>query len=131
MIAGGFDDFSGEGSFEFANMKATSNTETEYAMGREPSEFSRPMTSTRSGFMEAQGCGVHIIMSARTAIELGCPIQGIVTYTSTHMDKAGRSIPAPGQEILSAAREIKPQDALPILDIEYRARQMILSRKMI
>ena len=49
MIAGGFDDFSEEGSYEFANMKATSNTETEFAMGREPNEFSRPTTSTRAG----------------------------------------------------------------------------------
>lgn len=36
MIAGGFDDISEEGSFEFANMKAMSNAETELAMGREP-----------------------------------------------------------------------------------------------
>lgn len=49
MVAGGFDDFSEEGSFEFANMKATSNAETEFAMGREPNEFSRPMTTTRAG----------------------------------------------------------------------------------
>lgn len=98
-----------------ANMKATSNTETEFAMGREPNEFSRPTTSTRDGvstvlfssrlvvrglsktlanslflrcpshqFMEAQGAGVQVIMSARTALEMGCPIQGIVAYTSTH-----------------------------------------------
>jgi fatty acid synthase subunit alpha len=131
MIAGGFDDFSEEGSFEFANMKATSNAETEFAMGREPNEFSRPMTSTRSGFMEAQGCGVHIMMSAKTAIELGCAIQGIVAYTSTHTDKAGRSIPAPGQGILSTAREITPKEALPLLDIKYRARQMTFRRKQI
>ena len=49
MIAGGFDDFSEEGSYEFANMKATSNTETEFAMGREPTEMSRPTTTTRAG----------------------------------------------------------------------------------
>ena len=49
MIAGGFDDFSEEGSYEFANMKATSNAETELAMGREPTEMSRPTTSTRAG----------------------------------------------------------------------------------
>jgi hypothetical protein len=49
MIAGGFDDFSEEGSFEFANMKATSNSMTEFAMGREPNEFSRPTTTTRAG----------------------------------------------------------------------------------
>lgn len=49
MIAGGFDDISEEGSFEFANMKATSNAETEFAMGREPDEMSRPATSSRAG----------------------------------------------------------------------------------
>jgi hypothetical protein len=49
MIAGGFDDISEEGSYEFANMKATSNAETEFAMGREPTEMSRPTTTTRAG----------------------------------------------------------------------------------
>lgn len=49
MLAGGFDDLSEEGSYEFANMKATSNAETEFAMGREPTEMSRPATTTRSG----------------------------------------------------------------------------------
>lgn len=131
MFAGGFDDFSEEGSFEFANMKATSNAETEFAMGREPNEFSRPMTSTRAGFMEAQGCGVHVVMSAKTALEMGATIQGIVAYTSTHTDKAGRSIPAPGQGILSAAREVTPKEALPLLDIKYRSRQLAFRRKQI
>lgn len=131
MIAGGFDDFSEEGSFEFANMKATSNAETEFAMGREPNEFSRPMTSTRAGFMESQGCGVHVIMSAKTAIEIGASIQGIVAYTSTHTDKAGRSIPAPGQGILTTAREIGNKDALQILDVKYRARQLAFRRRQI
>ena len=49
MLAGGFDDLTEEGSFEFANMKATSNADTEFAMGREPNEFSRPTTTTRAG----------------------------------------------------------------------------------
>jgi fatty acid synthase subunit alpha, fungi type len=49
MIAGGFDDVSEEGSYEFANMKATSNAQKEFAMGREPTEMSRPTTTTRSG----------------------------------------------------------------------------------
>jgi fatty acid synthase subunit alpha len=83
MIAGGFDDISEEGSYEFANMKATSNSETEFAMGREPTEMSRPATTTRAGFMESQGTGVHILMSARTALELGAPIRGVVAFTST------------------------------------------------
>lgn len=49
MISGGFDDISEEGSYEFANMKATSNAESEFANGREPAEMSRPATSTRAG----------------------------------------------------------------------------------
>ena len=50
MIVGGFDDISEEGSYEFANMKATSNfAETEFAMGREPTEMSQPATTTRAG----------------------------------------------------------------------------------
>jgi 3-oxoacyl-(acyl-carrier-protein) synthase len=69
-----FADFSEEGSYEFANMKATSNTETEFASGREPNEMSRPTTSTRAGFMESQGCGAQILMSAATAIKMGATI---------------------------------------------------------
>jgi len=49
MVAGGFDDLSEEGSYEFGNMKATSNSETELSMGREPTEMSRPTTTTRAG----------------------------------------------------------------------------------
>jgi fatty acid synthase subunit alpha, fungi type len=33
--------------------------------------------------MESQGVGVHIVMSAKTALELGCPIRGILAFTST------------------------------------------------
>ena len=39
MIAGGFDDISEESSYEFSNMKATNNAETEFAMGHEPTEM--------------------------------------------------------------------------------------------
>ncbi|KAI5885432.1 uncharacterized protein SCHCODRAFT_01176814 [Schizophyllum commune H4-8] len=123
MLAGGFDDLSEEGSYEFANMKATSNAETEFAMGREPTEMSRPATSTRSGFMESQGSGVQVLMSARTALELGAPIRGIVAFTSTSTDKAGRSIPAPGR--------VPSTQPLPILDIKYRTRQLEFRRKQI
>lgn len=78
MIAGGFDDISEEGSYEFANMKATSNAETEFAMGREPTEMSRPATTTRAGFMEAQvraGSLPICLMTRLTSMLLGywCP----------------------------------------------------------
>ncbi|KAI0264369.1 fatty acid synthase [Gloeopeniophorella convolvens] len=131
MIAGGYDDVCEEGSYEFGNMKATSNSETELAMGREPTEMSRPTTTTRAGFMESQGAGVHIVMSAKTALELGCPIRGIVAFTSTSTDKAGRSIPAPGRGALSVAREVRSEHASPALDIGYRARQITFRRKQI
>ena len=49
MISGGFDDISEEGSYEFANMKAASNAETKFAMGREPTEMSHPATTSRAG----------------------------------------------------------------------------------
>ncbi len=48
MIAGGFDDLCEEGSYEFGNMKATSNSETELVMGREPTEMSQLTTMTRA-----------------------------------------------------------------------------------
>ncbi|KAI0649410.1 fatty acid synthase [Trametes meyenii] len=131
MLAGGFDDLSEEGSYEFANMKATSNAETEFAMGREPTEMSRPATTTRSGFMEAQGTGVHVLMSAKTALELGCPVRGVIGFTSTSTDKAGRSVPAPGRGALSIAREVHTKHPLPILDIAYRSRQLSFRRKQI
>ncbi|OBZ72636.1 Fatty acid synthase subunit alpha [Grifola frondosa] len=131
MLAGGFDDLSEEGSYEFANMKATSNSETEFAMGREPTEMSRPATTTRSGFMESQGSGVHVLMSAKTALELGCPVRGIVAFTSTSTDKAGRSVPAPGRGALSIAREVPSKHPLPVLDLAYRSRQLAFRRTQI
>ncbi|KAH9856627.1 fatty acid synthase [Lenzites betulinus] len=131
MLAGGFDDLGEEGSYEFGNMKATSSAEAEFAMGREPTEMSRPTTTTRSGFMEAQGSGVHVLMSAKTAIEIGAPIRGIVAFTSTSSDKAGRSVPAPGRGALSIARQVPSEHPLPILDLAYRARQLSFRRKQI
>lgn len=131
MIAGGFDDFDEEGSLEFANMQATSNTVTELASGREPNEMSRPTTSTRAGFMESQGCGVQVLMSAKTAVEMGASIYGIVAYTATATDKAGRSIPAPGRGVLSTARQAPSTVPAPILDISYRKRQLAFRRQQI
>jgi len=33
--------------------------------------------------MEAQGTSVHIVMSAKTALELGPPLRGILVFTLT------------------------------------------------
>jgi fatty acid synthase subunit alpha len=130
-FVGGFDDFQEEGSYEFANMKATSNAEDEFAHGRTPKEMSRPTTTTRNGFMESQGCGMQVIMDARLALDMGVPIYGVLGYTATATDKIGRSVPAPGKGVLTTAREAPSKFPSPLLDIKYRRRQMDLRRKQI
>ncbi|KAI9721035.1 MAG: hypothetical protein M1812_002515 [Candelaria pacifica] len=130
-FVGGFDDFSEEGSYEFANMKATSNAEDEIAHGRTPQEMSRPTTTTRSGFMESQGCGVQVIMNAKLALDMGVPIYGVIAMTSTATDKVGRSVPAPGKGVLTTARENPTKFPSPLLDIKYRKRQIDLRKKQI
>ncbi|KAK7432611.1 beta subunit of fatty acid synthetase [Neonectria magnoliae] len=130
-FVGGFDDFGEEGSYEFANMKATSNTVDEFAHGRTPKEMSRPTTTTRNGFMESQGCGLQVIMTARLALDMGVPIHGILALTTTASDKIGRSVPAPGQGVLTTAREHANKFPSPLLDISYRRRQIERRKKQI
>ncbi|UPX14407.1 Fatty-acyl-CoA synthase system [Ascochyta rabiei] len=130
-FVGGFDDFQEEGSYEFANMKATSNAEDEFAHGRTPKEMSRPTTTTRNGFMESQGCGMQVIMDAKLALDMGVPIYGVLGFTATATDKIGRSVPAPGKGVLTTAREQASKFPSPLLDIKYRKRQMELRRKQI
>ena len=130
-FVGGFDDFQEEGSYEFANMKATSNAEDEFAHGRTPNEMSRPTTTTRNGFMESQGCGMQVIMSAQLALDMGVPIYGILGLTATATDKIGRSVPAPGQGVLTTARETPSKFPSPLLDIKYRRRQLDLRKAQI
>ena len=131
MIAGATEDITEESSYEFANMKATSNAVDEFAHGRTPAEMSRPTTTTRNGFMEAHGAANHIIMSASTAIEIGAPIYGIIALTNTASDKEGRSVPAPGAGILTTARETQSKRASPLLSFKYRARQLKARRAQI
>ena len=57
------DDMEENEASEFANMKATVNSETDREKGRTPKEMSRPTASSRAGFVEAQGCAVQIVMS--------------------------------------------------------------------
>ncbi|KAK9365441.1 3-oxoacyl-reductase [Lipomyces kononenkoae] len=124
-LVGGYDDFQEEGSFEFGNMGATSNSETEIAHGRTPAEMSRPTTTTRAGFMESHGAGIQLIMTAKLALEMGVPIYGIIGMTATATDKIGRSVPAPGKGILTTARENRESKfPSPLLDIKYRRRHL-------
>ncbi|KAJ2805521.1 fatty acid synthase alpha subunit Lsd1 [Coemansia helicoidea] len=123
MLAGAVDDICDESSTECANMGATSNNVKEFARGREPSEMSRPCTTTRGGFTEAQGGSVVVLMSASTAIACGAPIYGIIGMSATATDKQGRSVPAPGKGILSSTREAN--DAVPLrqLNVAFRRRE--------
>ncbi|KAI3405060.1 FAS2 [Candida oxycetoniae] len=126
VIVGGYDDFQEEGSYEFANMNATSNAVEEFKHGRTPKEMSRPTTTTRNGFMEAQGSGIQVIMTADLAIKMGVPIHAVLAMTATATDKIGRSVPAPGKGILTTAREHHGglKYPTPSLDIKYRRRQL-------
>lgn len=125
-IVGGYDDFQEEGSYEFANMNATSNAIDEFAHGRTPSEMSRPTTTSRSGFMESQGSGIQVIMTAELALKMGVPIYAVLAMTATATDKIGRSVPAPGKGILTTAREHHGNLKYPssLMSIKYRSRQL-------
>lgn len=121
-IVGGYDDFQEEASYEFAMMKATVSSEEELAKGRRPEEMSRPSTTTRSGFVESAGCGVQIVMNAELAIKMGLPIYAVVAYSQIAADQNGRSIPAPGQGVLTAARERPDRHDSKLLDLTYRRK---------
>ncbi|KAJ2452874.1 fatty acid synthase alpha subunit Lsd1 [Coemansia sp. RSA 2336] len=129
MLAGGFEGFVDQGSYEFAQMGATSDSVTETSCGRAPREMSRPTTSTRTGFVEAQGAGIVVLMSAAAAIEYGAPIYGIIAYSGTATDKQSQSLPAPGMGVLTSASELSTANPahLRIMDINYRRRQIARS----
>ena len=123
-LVGGTDDFQEEMSHEFGSMNATASSEVQDETGRLPSEMSRPMTSSRGGFIESAGCGVQLIMSAELALKMGLPVYGIIAYTQIAGDKIGRSIPAPGQGLLTAARESREATDSPYLDLAFRQKSL-------
>lgn len=130
VIVGGYDDIKEEGIQEFGNMNATSDSVSETAHGRTPREMSRPATTTRSGFMESHGSGIQILMSGSLAVQMGVPVYGVVALTATATDKIGRSVPAPGKGIMTAAREDHSRSQ-HLLDIDYRRRQLDYRRKQL
>ncbi|RMJ28743.1 hypothetical protein PHISP_00388 [Aspergillus sp. HF37] len=104
-LVGGYDDLQPEESTGFARMKATASVPDEQARGRMPSEMSRPMASSRAGFIESQGCGVQLLCRGDVALAMGLPVYGIVAGSSMAADGISRSVPAPGQGILTFAQE--------------------------
>ncbi|OLY81869.1 Fatty acid synthase subunit beta [Smittium mucronatum] len=131
MVTGGHDDLAEESGFEFYSMKATVNTTMEIENGRDPHEMSRPFSSTRHGFMDSAGAGSAIIMTASLALEMGLPIYGIIAYTGSASDKVGRSFPAPGKGLLTSASEKLGSFKHPLLDFNFRKRQLDRRRKEI
>ncbi|KAI8628005.1 putative fatty acid synthase alpha subunit FasA [Xylariaceae sp. FL1651] len=123
-LVGGTDDLQEELSTEFSNMKATMVAEQEIAKGFLPSQMSRPTASSRAGFVESAGCGIQIVMSAELALQMGLPIYAIVAYTQLAGDGVGRSVPAPGQGILTAARETQAASQSPLLNFPYRRSRL-------
>ncbi|KAL7619422.1 hypothetical protein AAE478_009961 [Parahypoxylon ruwenzoriense] len=119
-LVGSTDDLQEEMSHEFSNMKATMVAEEEIAKGFLPSQMSRPTASSRAGFVESVGCGVQIVMSAELALKMGLPIYAIIAYTQLAGDGVGRSVPAPGQGLLTATREAPAASQSPLLDLKYR-----------
>jgi fatty acid synthase subunit alpha len=74
---------------------------------------------------------MQVIMTAKLALDMGVPIYGIIGLTTTATDKIGRSVPAPGQGVLTTARENPGKFPSPLLDIKYRRRQIELRKKNI
>lgn len=126
-IVGGYDDFLEEESYGFSKMKATVNVAEELARGRLPSEMSRPTAESRAGFVESHGCGVQLLCRADLALEMGLPIYGVIAGSTMAADKIGRSVPAPGQGILTFAKETTEPGVSPgLLDLAHGQDQMHL-----
>lgn len=128
-LVGASDDMEEDEASEFANMKATVNSQSDLERGRGPEEMSRPTASSRAGFVEAQGCGIQIAMAASTALEMGVPIYAVVAYTGMASDKVSRSVPAPGKGILSTAREDRVQESSSI-PLSVSSRKALLEARL-
>ncbi|KAI1363877.1 putative 3-oxoacyl-synthase [Xylaria arbuscula] len=127
-LVGGFDDMTQDTSAEFANMKATNNSAADFKdHGRAPHETCRPCTTSRAGFVESEGCGMQVLASAQTALELGLPLRAIVAHASTSNDGIGRSVPAPGQGLMTQVRESSSASSSPLLNIAYRKSMLDLT----
>ena len=105
-------------------MKATANTDEQTAKDRLPKEHSRPMSSTRGGFVESHGSGVCLLMAGDLAIEMGVPIYGVVGLVHCAMDREGRSVPAPGKGVLTIAAEAPTARYSPALSLNYRRKHL-------
>ncbi|KAJ0122096.1 fatty acid synthase subunit alpha [Diaporthe amygdali] len=140
-LAGGYDVFTRPIYYEFGEINAIIDAAHDEQCGRAPKEMSRPFTTTRSGFVLGEGIGIQVLTSASLALEMGLPIYGIVAMTHMASDKLGRSAPAPGRGILTAAKQPSTLSAgakglmnpalrsklvkAAVNDIEFRSRAQV------
>ncbi len=103
VVAGGYDDYGPEGAIGFSDMQATADSVQMEQAGIAPKRMSRPNDLRRKGFVEAQGGGTFLLTRGDIAQRLGLPVYAVCCYTASHADGVHRSIPAPGQGVLSVA----------------------------
>ncbi|KAH6996912.1 hypothetical protein EDB80DRAFT_651672 [Ilyonectria destructans] len=123
-LAGGYDVFTRPVYYEFGEMGAIIDSAQDMQCGRDPSEMSRPFTSTRNGFVLSEGAGIQVVTSASLALEMGLPIYGVVAMTHMAADKIGRSIPAPGRGLLTAAKQAVTGHPCAFMDPKTRAKRI-------
>ncbi len=123
-LVGGTDDLQEELSTEFSNMKATMVAQQEIAKGFLPSQMSRPTASSRAGFVESCRLRRPNCDECRTSPTDGPPHLRRRGYTQMAGDGVGRSVPAPGKGILTAAREAHGASQSPLLDFHYRRSKL-------
>lgn len=102
VVAGAFDDIGAEGMIGFGDMSATAETEEIEHIGLSAREASRPNDKRRRGFVESQGGGTLLITRANIALELGLPVHAVLGWAGSFGDGIQRSVPAPGQGLVSA-----------------------------
>lgn len=123
-LAGGYDVFTHPVYYEFGAMTAMASAAGDERRGREPAEMSRPFSSTRGGFVLGEGVGAQVVCSASLALEMGLPVYGIVAMTHMAADQLGRSVPAPGRGMLTAARFSNMPALQGLVDQSWRARRV-------
>jgi fatty acid synthase subunit alpha len=123
VLVGGTDYLERDIATEFANMQATIDAGKDAARGRTTKQGSRPTASSRAGFVEGEGCGIQLLTTARLALDMGLPVHAIIALTHMAADGIGRSVPAPGKGVLTAATE-KPSAAATMPDLATRRRRL-------
>ncbi|OMH83907.1 Fatty acid synthase subunit alpha, partial [Zancudomyces culisetae] len=126
MIAGGQDDVDEEMNLELFLNKELVTASKEQKAGRTVKDHFRPFTNTSDGFVESIGSSTMVLMSARTALEMGVPIYAIIAFCQTNTSSYATYREYVGYGVLSNSRECDPITNMPnpILDISYRKDQL-------